>query len=230
VATTTYRSTITADGRLKWDGASYTPDDGAEDADTTNHLECYWDINSGTYRTDQAFFGYDLTSPTTGDAITAGATINSATFNLYLYEHGSIARTVDIYAYDWGTTLTTADWRTVAQMQTLYDGGDGLVASYNIPAGWGGAEGAHDFTEGAAAAAAISAAIGGTLRLMLVIAAYRAGTTPTSRGYAGFYSASNATESNRPLLTVDWTAAAGGTSFLPHIMRHHFIPPLIGGH
>jgi len=218
VATTTYRSTITADGRLKWDGASYTPDDGAADASTTN-LECFWDINSGTYRVDESFLGFDLSSATSGDAIPAGATIDSVTLNLNLYEHGSIARTVDIYAYDWGETLTTADWRTVAQLQTLYDGGDGLFASYNIPSGWGGAEGPHDFTEGAAAPAAVAAAIGGTLRLILCIAAHRAGTTPTSRGYAGFYDASNATSTNRPLLTVDWTAA-GGSAYPYYYFRN----------
>lgn len=213
MATATYRSTITADQSLQFSGASYTPDDGGSLAGNVAdaQIPSFWDLNGGTYRVDEAFFGFDLTSPTSGDAPSSGATINTVTLNMYLYEHGSTARTKDVYAYDWGTSVAAGDWRTVAQLQTLYDSGSGLFASYNIPSGWGGNEGAHDFTEGDGAAGAVTAAIGGTLRLIMVDAAHRAGTTPTARGYASFDSANNATESYRPLLTVEYTAPAGFT-------------------
>lgn len=212
MAKATYRSTITADNDLGFTSTSYTPDSGATPGAVNNTaLNIFWDYNSPNYFVTEAFFGFDLTSPTTGDAPTEGSTITAATLNMYLVEHGSIARTIDVYAFDWSTAVDTDDWRTVAQLQALYDGGDGLVASYNIPSGWGGAEGNHDFTSGSAAVSAVTAAIGGTLRLMLAVAAHRAGTTPTARGYASFGSANNATESYRPLLTVEYTAPAGFT-------------------
>jgi hypothetical protein len=210
MATATYRSTITADAHLEWTGASYTPDDGgAAGSDSIETFQTFWDLDGGTYKVHEAFIGFDLTSPTTGDAPAVGSTISAVTLNMYLADHGSIARTLDIYAYDWGASVGAGDWRTVAQLQTLYDSGDGLVASYNIPSGWGGAEGNHDFTSGASAESAVSAAIGSTLRLIAVIAALRAGTTPTSRGYCSWGAANNLTESRRPLLTVEYSEPAG---------------------
>lgn len=215
--TTTYRSTITADQSLQFgDSATYTPDDGASLAGSVSGttFSTFWDYNT-TYRVNEAFFGFDLTSPTSGDAPSAGATITSVTLNMYLIEHGSVARTKEVYAYDWGAEVGTGDWRTVAQLQALYDSGDGVVASYAIPSGWGGNEGNHDFTTGDGAAAAVSAAIGGTLRLLMADAAHRAGSTPTARGYCSWASANHGTESYRPLLTVEWTAGAGVTAAYP---------------
>ena len=213
MAEATYRSTITADGEARWTDTSYTPDAGADTVGTSSdyHLATFWDFSSPNYTVTESFFGFDLTSPTTGSAPPDGATIDVVTLNLYLYEHGSIERGVDCYAYDWGGTLATDDWRTVAQLQALYDGGNGLFAYYTIPSGWGGSEGSKNFTEGTDAADAVAAALGGTLYLMLACSEHRAGTTPTARGYGGFRSASYATESQRPLLTVEYTAPAGFT-------------------
>lgn len=219
MATSTFRSTITADNSVRFTGTTYTPDDGGElgnVANTTNPTQ--WDFNSPNYTVDEAFFGFDLTDPTTGDAPTEGATITAVTLNMYLVEHGSVARTKDVYAYDWGSEVATGDWRTVAQLQTLYDSGDGLVADYDIPAGWGGDEGAHDFTTGDGAIAAVTAAIGGTLRLIIVDAAHRAGSTPTDRGYSSWRSANDETESNRPLLTVEYTEPVEFTGI--RVTRH----------
>lgn len=215
MAVATYRSTITADQSLQFSGASYTPDNGGELGGNVNDASFpnFWDLNSGTYVVNEACFGFDLTSPTSGDAPAAGATINSVTLNMYLESHGSTARTKDVYAYDWGTSVAAGDWRTVSQLQTLYNSGSGLFASYNIPSGWGGNEGAHDFTEGDGAAGAVAAAIGGVLRLVMVDAAHRAGSTPTGRGYSSWYSASNSTESNRPLLTIDYTAGGATATY-----------------
>lgn len=215
MAVATYRSTITADRSITFSGASYTPDDGGSLAGNVAdaQIPSFWDVNGGTYRVDELFFGFDLADPTSGDAPAAGATINSVTLNMNLYEHGSTARTKEVYVYDWGASVDTGDWRTVSQLQTLYDSGDGLFASYAIPSGWGGAEGAHDFTEGNGAAGAVAAAIGGTLRLIMVDAAHRAGSTPSGRGYSSWNSASNGTESNRPLLTVDYTAGGAEAAY-----------------
>lgn len=212
MATTTYRATNgSEDGYTEFTGATYTPDSGATAYNGGVLLGVSWDLDGATYRVQQSFFVFDLTSPTTGDAPAVGSTINSATLNLYLVEHGSEARTIDVYAYDWGATLALADHRTIAQLQTLYDSGNGLVASYNIPGGWGGAEGNHDFTSGTAAESAVETAIGSTLRLIMVGASYRAGTTPTNRGYASFAAADDTTESHRPLLTIDHSPPPGFT-------------------
>lgn len=212
MATTTYRSTITADQAIGFSGASYTPDSGGSlsgsSSDTT--WPVFWDLNSSTYVVTQAFFGFDLTSPTSGDAISAGSTVNTVTLALYLTEHGSVERVVEVFAYNWSTAVDTGDWRTAAQLTSLYNSGSGLFASYTIPSGWGGAEGAHNFTEGDGAAAAVEAAIGATLRLVIVGQGVRTATAPTGRGYAYFASADHATSTYRPLLTVDWTAGAGG--------------------
>ena len=220
MAVATYRSTITADQAIAFTSASYTPDSGGSlignAADPT--LGTTWELNGANYMIHQAFFGFDLTSATTGTAIPAGATVTAVTLNMYLHEHGSTARTKDVYAYDWSTAVDTGDWRTVSQLQSLYDSGSGLVASYNIPSGWGGDEGSHDFTSGGGAVDAVTAAIGGTLRLIIVDAAYRAGSTPTDRGYSSWRSANYETEANRPLLTVEYTTHPDFTGI--RVTRH----------
>ena len=209
MATATYASTITADSTLNKSDTTYTPDGGTATVGNpvNNTFGTFWDFNNPNYSTEQAFFGFDLTAPTTGDAPTGGATITGVTLTLNLNSHGSTEHPVEVYAYDWSTAVEAADWRTVAQLATLYS--NALVASYTIPSGWGGAEGAHDFTSsGAAANSAVTSAIGGTLRLLITSSGLRNGSTPTDRGYASWVSADSTTQADRPLLTITYTAPA----------------------
>ena len=156
-------------------------------------------------------------------AIAAGDTITGVAFAPYLATGygNNTPHVAEVYAYDWGDDVTTADWVAGDDIDDL----GSLLASFDttgIPqnesqAGW------KTFTNEDAMLGAIVK--GGTTRFLLTCDRFRLGTEPSGGERVQWYL--NQADC-RPRLIVTYTEAASA-AYLPHIMRHHFYPPLVGG-
>lgn len=214
MAEVTYYCDDTADGSVYSAEGSY---DSASWYDTAHALR----VGRLNDRYNESFFSFDLTDPASGDAIPAGATINSVDLSLYAATGDSAlssSRTLWVCRYDWGASIDTGDFRTAAQMTALLDSGDGVFASVAVSSGWPSSSGQHAFAEGSAAAADVAACIASTLPLILFdqnhIDAVSGGND-----YINFQSADNATATYHPRLVIDYTEGGGGIA-IP-VVRHH---------
>lgn len=91
----------------------------------------------GTWRIQQGFFRFVLNN----DDIPYGSTIISAAIEIY----GSVLTTsggnfnLELYSYDWGSSVGPGDWQDDTELQALYDGGKlcGILNSADLTAnGW----------------------------------------------------------------------------------------------
>lgn len=117
----------------------------------------------------------------------AGATINSATLNLF-GAGASGTRNATVYYCDWGTALTADDWASA---------GTAASSSFSCT-GWGW-DGAISLTN----LSSLLTSNGG-----LVIIMDNESTEPDTNNYAEIYTANESTESRRPSLDIDYTPAA----------------------
>lgn len=202
-------------------GDTYDPDNWGQ-AMGNSQPQTYWDL-SDKYYAEQVCLSLDLTDPIQGTALAAGDTITSAILAWRNLGHGNTAQTVESYVFSWlgpgpwGHDVS-GDWRTIAQLQTLHASGSGVCFSCALPAGWMG-ESDKTFTSGPAAASAVQNAIGGTLKLIFVVANFRAGNTPTGRFYCSWARYNDSTPASRPTLTVQYDEGGGGPS-IPVIVHH----------
>lgn len=142
----------------------------------------------------QSFHEFDLSS------IPGGSTIDSATLairpNAGTPDNNFVIRVRD---FDYGT-VATADFIAGASLGSTGT----LRAHYDTASGYGAAY--IDMTDDAMVAA-VTAAIGGTLRLVVYSADQEASTTPTANVYAYFGGYASPSSSEELRLTVDYTVS-----------------------
>ena len=147
------------------------------------------------YQTLQAFLPFDTS------AIPDDATIGTPELKLSRESDNSVTDFIlQVYAYDFGATVTTADYRTRTQAAALTP----LLATYDTAAGWGA--GYRVFTSTGDFAAAINKT--GETRLFVVSDRFIAGTSPAGKEYVAF--AYQGVANRAPTLTVTYTEAATG--------------------
>lgn len=177
-------------------------------ADTTGvslWLGQYWaydtDFDENALAVFEVFLGFDTSSIPDGD------TVSAAVLNLTSQVDNSTTDfTIEARLYDWGATLTTADWVAGASLSGLTSLATKTTAS-GFTAGT-----AYDFTDVAFAANVNKT---GTTRLLLCSSRTTAGTSPTIdvSEYVSAYSADQTGTTSDPKLTVTYSAG-GGTLFL----------------
>lgn len=123
-------------------------------------------------------------------------TITAVTLSLWGVNDSSTTDfTVEARIYNWGTTLTEADWRSPASLAALT-----LVASRSTASGWS-TSGYNAFTSDPAFLTNINQA--GTTRLIICSSRHRAGNTPSGNEFVGFRSVEQAGTTNDPKLVID---------------------------
>lgn len=135
--------------------------------------------------------------------------ISAVTLSLYAINAYGSPGALEVYAYDWSTSLTFADWIAGADVAAMT-----LLASY--PGTWSG--GAYrDLTSETAFKAAISKT--GVTRLFLCTTNFRTGSAPTDDDGYNFYATEKGT-TYRPKLVIEHAAPAGGISIplLNHLL------------
>ncbi len=156
------------------------------------------------YQTIAAFLGFDTS------VITDTDTIDTATLSLYGYaRQGSTQDILEVYAKDWGATVTSADWVAGENI-----GAQTLLASFTAtaaPGNWSVA-GYNALTEsGSNLRSAINKT--GFTRMMAVVDKLRSVTPPIEYSGIGFYLAEQSGTTNDPKLVVT-TTASGNSNFL----------------
>ena len=196
---TTTIYTTTADGYLKSENATYST---ARAGGTITKLDNYQDIwvdQAPGYLLYCAFLAFDTSGIPDDDEISA------ATLSLYPHESDAYAGspgTLEVYAYDFGSSLETGDWVAGADVSALT-----LVAS-TTTSGW---------TTGArralASQEAFKAAINkiGSTRLFICLSGFRTGDAPASESWFGFHSAEKGA-GYAPMLVVEHAAPLMSTT------------------
>lgn len=146
------------------------------------------------YACYEAFFDFDTS------AIPAGATITAVALKLYgVSDNSTTDSTIEARAYDWGASLTTADWIAGADL-----GNYPLVATLDT-SGFT-TSGYNTFSEnGSNFRNAINKT--GVTRIVLNSDRHRAGTTPTTGEQVYVSTADEADSAKRPLLEVTYVTA-----------------------
>jgi len=137
----------------------------------------------------ESFLAFDTSS------IPDGATITSVTLSLWGEADGSTQDfTIEARLYDWGASLTGADWRSIADLGSLT-----LLASRSS-AGW--AVGSYNvFTSEAAFLSNINKT--GSTRFLLCSSRHRTNVDPSQNEYVHFEQAEASGTSNDPKLVVE---------------------------
>lgn len=149
----------------------------------------------GDYFCKEIFLSWD-TSP-----INDAETISSALISLYGSANDSTADfTFNIRSFDWGATLTTADWVAGASLS-----GNTLLASHSTASGWS-LVAYNDFTSQAGLLTAINKT--GSTRAIGASSRQEAGDVPTTDERVTFYSADQAGTTQDPKLVVEASSAA----------------------
>lgn len=109
---------VTADGYIQSRNASWaTCQVGSGlNAVTADSADLIGHFNNSGYGVNQAFFDFDTS------AIDDASEVLDATFSLYVsntYSLSGGSPSWEARAYDWGASLTTADWRSAAQWNAL---------------------------------------------------------------------------------------------------------------
>ena len=186
----------TADGYLWSFDATYTtaragPSDGAADADVSLINGQFYN-GSTTYGVHESFADWDTSAIGTD-------TVSAATLSLWAVTDDSTSNfTSRIRLYDWGATLTTADWIAGADLS-----GNTLLATF---ASAGVTTGAYnDFTDVAFPA---NVNTGGATRVVLSSDELEAGNAPAAFQRIIWSSANVAGTTQDPKLVVTHAAAA----------------------
>ena len=186
----------TADGQVQGSSTTYaTARSTATTADSSAPTQQVGQLfSTPTYFCLELFLGFD-TSAITG-------TITSATLSLVDQVDNSVTDfVIECRLYDWGATLTTADWVPGASISQT------LLATYNTASGWTGNT-YKDFTD-VAMAANINQS--GFTRFLLNSDRHRLGTTPTGEERVSCSMADDAGTTNDPKLTIVTVPAAALT-------------------
>jgi hypothetical protein len=151
-----------------------------------------------SYRCYEAFYRFDTSSIPDDDVV------DSATLSIYgLLDQSTTDFIIQARAFDFGDTLTTADWRSGNPAGAGSLDEYTLVATFDTAAGWS-TSGYNNFTSEAAFAAAISKT--GFTSIILGSSRHLAGTTPTgSERVLGYYAEKGG--DFRPKLIVEHFAA-----------------------
>lgn len=128
-------------------------------------------------------------------SIPNGATVTSAVLSLKAYSYSN-PPVLELYAYDFGASVTTADWVPGADFAGMT-----RLAMHNTNGAWTGST-RYDFTSDAAFVDAIN--VGGLTRVVLVTEQI-ANNTSGGDWYANAYSPAASAESYRPQLVVTYT-------------------------
>ncbi len=150
-----------------------------------------------TYSIWETFFEFDLSS-------LAGATVSSAVLAIWPYfgGPGTVTFTMEWRDYDFGAAVTTADWVAGASLGSTgtlrchKDIAPGITAGY------------VDMVDDALAAA-VTANLGGTLRLIGYSARQAAGTVPIDDEYTYLGGYASPTSGEEAKLTVVYTSGPG---------------------
>lgn len=188
----------TGDGYISSNNASYaTANSGSGlSADTAGTIATAGQNVSGNYFIWQSFFSFDTS------AIPDAATISAASLDLYGQADSS---TTDFALrwriYDWSSGgLTTADWRTAAQL-----GGLTALGEYNTSGGW--------TTSGYNAMPATSPTNitkTGTTYVIVYSAEDQSSSAPTNPEYVNFRTTDQTGTTQDPKLTVAYGWTVGG--------------------
>ena len=148
------------------------------------------------YDCHASFFDFDTSS------LGAGASVSTAVFTLYgegTAEVNTNSLTMQARIYNWGGTLTTADWRDRAQLAA-----DSLFATMAVSS-WNQTNNtANNFTSDAGAPALVNKV--GTTYLVLTLSNFpTGGAAPTGNNKVETYMAEFAGTTSDPLLTVTYT-------------------------
>lgn len=172
----------TADG---WINSIQGDLDTGENATTTGDI--YVGQNVGPAYCYEGFISFDTSL--------ALGTITAVTLSLFGSNDTSTTNfTLEARPYDWGATLTSADYRTRAQVTSA-----ALLASIST-AGWNAA-GYNVLTSQAAFLSNINQA--GTTRLILCSDRYRTAVTASTAEYVGMKSADAGGTTNDPKLVIE---------------------------
>ena len=194
MSTTTVYSTA-ADGYLKSSHATYSTARSGVGSTivVVNTNSDIWIDQAAGYDLYCAYLDFDTSAIPDTDVVTA------ATLSLYpnADPSGGTPGTLEVYAYDWGGTLTSADWIPGASVAAMT-----LLAS-RTTTGW-----VSDARKALTSTAAFPAAINktGTTYLYLCIAPFRTGDAPTGEDYFGTYPYEMGA-AYKPMLVVEHQAA-----------------------
>lgn len=186
----------TSDGYIYSSSSIYST--AASGSGTTAYTALTYDyvgqlLTGGYYYCDESFVAFD-TSP-----IPDSDTITSSILSLYNYTDSSDTDfTVEARLYDWGASLTTADWISNASLSSYT-----LLAS-KATSGW--TTGYNEFSENGSAFVNNTSKTG-TTYIVLNSDRHRGGTAPSGNEYVGFSTADETGTTQDPKLVVTHSAA-----------------------
>lgn len=204
-----------ADGEVNSTSSTYSTARAGGSTKGTSTAWNWMTIGQATgYWCYESFVGFDTSS------IGADATVTAAT--LYLgggTDYSTTDFTIEARKKDWGGTITTADWVPGANLS-----GYSLCATYPTSSGF-----AFPNVYALSSDAGFPGLIEKTSTTYIVLSSSRTRTGDTPGGPENVSAAqADYTGTDKdPKLVVTYSVASA--SFLPHIMRHHFIPSLRGG-
>lgn len=187
----------TADGQIESFNATYST---ARSGGTLTANTAGGSANVGQvagYACYEAFLSFDTSAIPDGDIITAVTLSLDGTGAI---DGSDTDFTINARVYDWGASLTTADWIAGASLS-----GNTLVASRST-SGWN-ASGYNAFTSEAAFLTAINKT--GVTYLVLSSSRHEAGTTPTGNEYVGVATADTTGTTHDPKLVVTHLSPTG---------------------
>ncbi len=166
----------------------------------------YYNVHKGvtTYQAKEVFLSFDTSVITDTDVI------DSAVVSLYgQTRSGATSDIVEVYAKDWGGTVTTADWVAGEDIGALT-----LLASFTAtaaPGNWS-TSAYNAFTEnGSNLRSAINKT--GVMYVMLCLDELRSVVAPTASSIVGFYMANQTGTTQDPKLVITTTATASTSDF-----------------
>lgn len=153
-------------------------------------------LSGADYNVGQMFLQFELTDP-----VLTGATINSVTFEARK-NSGGAAGIIEARIYNRGGGIGTSWYRTQSEYAALP-----IAATLDVTSSI--SNGIVTFTSDSGLAAAVEAAIGGTIGFAICNDRFASGTAPTGSESINLNSANDGTAANRPALIIDYTPASG---------------------
>lgn len=159
------------------------------------------------YRGAQVFLQMGLSDP-----VLTGAIINSVTLEMTKSSGSASGFINEARIYNRTGGIGTSWYRTQAEYAALP-----IAATLDVTSSI--SNGVVTFTSDSGFAAAVEAAIGGTIGFVICNDLFAAGTTPTTNRSINFSSANDATAANRPALIIDYTPAS---AIAIPVFDHHY--------